>query len=129
MHEIMIADGDLENRAVIAGLCTEAGYRVTVGTNISCLLQGVLKKTARVILLGSCFDELPAADLIPLLKRCCRNLAIVVVASDISPPLSRKLRKQGIFYHLLKPVLPEDREELKQVVACALRRFNHCYCS
>jgi len=52
----------------------------------------------------------------------------VVVASDISPPLTRKLRKEGIFYHLLKPVLPEDREELKQVVACALKRPKHCYC-
>ena len=128
MHEIMIADENLENRTIMADLCTEAGYRVTVGTSITCLLQGALKKTARVILLGSCFDELPASDLIPLLKRCCRNLAIVVVASDISPPLTRKLRKEGIFYHLLKPVLPEDREELKQVVACALKRPKHCYC-
>lgn len=128
MHEIMIADENLETRAVMADLCTEAGYRVTVSTNIASVLHGVLKKTARVILLGNGFDELSAVELIPLLRRCCRNLAIIVVSDDITPPVTRTLRNERIFYHLLKPVLPEDREELKQVVACALKQPRACYC-
>lgn len=128
MHEIMIADENPENRSVMAQLCNEAGYRVTVSTNVASVLNGVLKKTARVILLGSCFDELSVTELIPLLKRCCRNLAIIVVSNDISLPVTRKLRNEGIFYHQLKPLLPEDREELKQVVACALKQPRHCYC-
>lgn len=128
MHAIMIADENIENRAVMADLCTEAGYRVTVSTSISGVLQGVLKKTVRVILLGTSFDEHAATELIPLLKRCCRNLAIIVVSNEVSAPVSRKLRSEGIFYHLLKPVLPEDREELKQVVACALKQPRNCYC-
>lgn len=127
-NAILIADENLENRNVMADLCTEAGYRVTVSTSISGVLHGVLKKTARVILLGSSFDELAAADLIPLLKRCCRHLAIIVVTNDMTPPITRKLRNEGIFYHLLKPALPEDREELKQVVACALKQPGSCYC-
>lgn len=128
MHEIMIADENLETRTVMADLCTEAGYRVTVSTNVASVLNGLLKKTARVILLGSCFDELSVTELIPLLKRCCRNLSIIVVSSDISLPVTRKLRIEGIFYHQLKPLLPEEREELKQVVACALKQPRHCYC-
>lgn len=127
MKTIMIADENLENRTMLAELCTAAGYRVSVGTSISSVLHGLLKKTAQVLLLGSSFDELAAQDLIPLLKRCRQNLAIIVVSNDISAPASRKLRKAGIFYHLLKPVMPEDREELIQAVACALRKPENCY--
>jgi DNA-binding NtrC family response regulator len=128
MNTIMIADENLETRKVMADLCIEAGYSVTVTTTAASVLQGILKKTARVVLLGNTFDELAAADLIPLLKKCCRNLTIIVVSSDISLPAIRKLRNEGIFYHLLKPVRPEDREELKQVVACAFQSPKSCYC-
>jgi CheY-like chemotaxis protein len=128
MNTIMIADENLETRKVMADLCIEAGYSVTVTTTAASVLQGILKKTARVVLLGNTFDELAAADLIPLLKKCCRNLTIIVVSSDISLPVIRKLRNEGIFYHLLKPVRPEDREELKQVVACAFQSPKSCYC-
>jgi len=128
MNTILIADENPETRKVMTDLCIEAGYKVTVTTTAASVLQGILKKTAKVILLGNSFDELAAADLIPLFKKCCRNLTIIVVSSDISLPGLRKLRNEGIFYHLLKPVLPEDREELKQVVACAFQNPKNCYC-
>jgi DNA-binding NtrC family response regulator len=128
MNHIMIADENRESRIVMANLCIEAGYNVTVTTTAAGVLQGILKKTARVILLGSSFDELAAVELIPLLKKCCRNLTIILVSNEASLPVIRKLRNEGIFYHLLKPVLPEDREELKQVVACAFHNPKSCYC-
>jgi DNA-binding NtrC family response regulator len=128
MNGILIADENLESRKVMADLCIEAGYNVTVTTTAAGVLHGILKKTARVILLGSNFDELAAADLIPLFKKCCRNLTIILVSNESSLPVIRKLRNEGIYYHLLKPVKPEDREELKQVVACAFHNHKSCYC-
>ncbi|MDY0300611.1 MAG: response regulator [Trichlorobacter sp.] len=128
MQNILIADENLESRVLLTELCSEAGYKVTVGTSIAGVLNGIIKKTARVVLLGSSFDELTAQDLIPLFKKCCTNLDIIVVSSEITPPVTRKLRKEGIFYHLLKPVLPEDKEEFRQVVACALNQPKHSYC-
>lgn len=128
MKNILIADENLETRKVMSDLCIEAGYNVTITTTAASVLQGILKKTAQVILLGNSFDELAATELIPLLKKCCRNLTIIVVSSELSLQGIRKLRNEGIFYHLLKPVLPEDREELKQVVACAFQAPKRCYC-
>lgn len=128
MNRILIADENRETRTVMTELCLEAGYSVTVSTNAASALQGILKKTVRVILLGSSFDELAITELIPLFKKCCRGLAIIVVSSDISLPTLRKLRNEGIFYHLLKPIGAEDREELKQVVACAMQAPTHCLC-
>lgn len=128
MNGILIADESQESSKVMADLCIEAGYNVTVTTTAAAVLNGILKKTARVILLGSNFDELAAIELIPLLKTCCRNLTIILVSNEASLPVIRRLRNEGIFYHLLKPVLPEDREELKQVVACAFQNIKNCYC-
>ncbi|MCE1227649.1 MAG: response regulator [Geobacteraceae bacterium] len=128
MSRILIAEEHPESRKVMADLCMEAGYSVTVTTTAAGVLQGILKKTARVILLGSSFDELAATDLIPLFKKCCRNLTIILVSNEVSLPVIRKMRNEGIFYHLLRPVLPEDREELKQVINCALHQPKRCYC-
>jgi len=128
MNGVLIAEENRESRKVMAELCIEAGYNVTVTTTAAGVLNGILKKTARVILLGSSFDELAAAELIPLLKKCCRDLTIILVSNESSLPVIRKWRNEGIFYHLLKPVLPEDREELKQVVACAFQNPKNCYC-
>ncbi len=128
MNGILIAEENRESRKIMTDLCIEAGYSVTVTTTAAGVINGILKKTAGVLLLGSSFDELTATELIPLLKKCCRNLRIILVSNDTSLPVIRRLRNEGIFYHLLNPVLPEDREEFRQVVACAFNSPDSCYC-
>jgi DNA-binding NtrC family response regulator len=124
MLGLLIADEDIDCRKQMAELFIEAGYDVIVTTSAANALHGILKNTAQVVLLGSGFDDLTAADMIPLLKRCNRKLSIILVATDASLPLIRKLRSEGIFYHALKPVSGEDREEIRQVVECAFQRCN-----
>jgi DNA-binding NtrC family response regulator len=119
MQGLLIADEDLDSRKQMADLFIDAGYNVTVTNSAANVLYGILKKTAQVVLLSSEFDELTATDLIPLLKKCNRKLTIILVSNDLSLSLIRKLRKEGIFYHALKPVKPEDREEIRQAVKCA----------
>lgn len=124
MQGLLIADKDLGCRKQMAQMFIEAGYNVIVTNSAANALDGILKNNAQVVLLGSGFDDLTAADLIPLLKRCNRNLSIILLADDASLPLLRKLRNEGIFYHALKPVNGEDREEIRQVVQCAFQRFS-----
>jgi DNA-binding NtrC family response regulator len=119
MQGVLIADENLESRKILADLCIEAGYNVTVTTTAANVLNGILKKSAQVVLLSGEFDELAAAELIPLLKKCSPDLTIILVSNETSLPIIRKMRKEGIFYHSLKPIDPADREELRQVVACA----------
>jgi DNA-binding NtrC family response regulator len=69
MQGVLIADENVESRKVLADLCIEAGYNVMVTTSAANVLHGILKKTAQVLLLSSEFDELAAAELIPLLKK------------------------------------------------------------
>jgi DNA-binding NtrC family response regulator len=124
MMGLLIADQDVDSRKQMAELFIEAGYNVIVTNSAANAINGILKKTAQVVLLGSGFDDLTAADLIPLLKKCNSKLSIILLTNDTSLPLIRKLRSEGIFYHALKPVNGEDREEIRQVVQCAFQKFN-----
>lgn len=119
MQGLLIVDEDMDCRKQMASMFIELGYNVIVTNSVESALSGILKKTAQVVLLGTKFDELSAAELIPLLKQCNRKVTIILIAADTSLPLTRKLRSEGIFYHALKPVNAEDREEILQAVQCA----------
>jgi DNA-binding NtrC family response regulator len=112
-------DGDIDCRRAMATMCTELGYHVIVTDKVANALSGILKKGAQVVLLGAQFDGMTACELIPILKTCNRKLTIILVAADTSLPMIRKLRGEGIFYHALKPLDAEDREEIRLAVQCA----------
>ncbi|WP_298433719.1 response regulator [Geobacter sp.] len=126
MLGLLIADNDTEARKQLAELFIEAGYNVIVTNSAANALYGILKKTAQVVIIGSEFDDFKAGELIPLLKKCNRNLTIILVSDDASLPVIRKLRKEGIFYHALRPVLPEDKEEIRLAVRCAFDSLMRC---
>lgn len=128
MHDILIAEEHPEAQKMMAEICSEAGFRVTVTSSVAELLQWMFKKTAGVILLASTFDELTALDLVPLLRQRCRDLPVILVSNEMPLPTIRKMRKEGIFYHLLKPILAQDKDELQQVIRCALDQSRRCYC-
>lgn len=119
MQLLLVADRDEETRSRIAGFFSGSEYEVIEADSVDVVLRDVLKKEAKVILLGSEFDGLSAREIIPLLKRCNRDLIIILVSNEESLPLIRRFRREGIFYHALKPVNSDDREELRQVVHCA----------
>ena len=119
MQTLHIADRDKETRRHIVGFFSGSEYRVIEADSMGVVLRNVLKNEARVILLGSEFDGLSAMEIIPLLKRCNQNLTIILISNVESPNLIRKVRKERIFYHALKPVNSDDREEIRQVVQCA----------
>jgi len=128
MLGLLIADGDPESRRSFSQLFIDAGYNVTVTHSAADALYGILKHTAQVVLLSKEFDEMPAAEFIPLLKQCNRDLTIILVADELSLPLTRKTRREGIFYHALKPSSTGDVEEIRQVVECAFNSLQNRPC-
>ena len=125
MSELMIAEQDRGCRTMMADLLRNQGYRVTVTDSAADTLTGILRTGAQVVLLGSKFDDLAAADLIPLLKQCNRDLTIILVSDEVPLPMIRKVRSEGIFYHALKTIRPEDAEEIRQAVQCAFDNIAH----
>jgi DNA-binding NtrC family response regulator len=121
MVSLLIADKDAATRKRMADVFIEAGYDVTVTDSAAKAIDGVLKKTAQVLLLGTQLSEVDTALLVPLLKKCNRNLMIILIADDTPLPMIRKVRKEGIFYHALRPEEPEDEEEIRQAVKYAMQ--------
>lgn len=119
MGLLLIADEDVQNRDSMTQLFGDTEYEVVAADSVDVVMRDVLKKEAQVILLGGTFDNIPASDLIPILKKCNQYLTIILISNEESLPLLRKLRREGIFYHALKPSAVEDREELLQAVRCA----------
>lgn len=123
MPGLLIADKDAGTRRKMANLLIEAGYDVMVTDSAAKTIYGVLNKTAEVVLLGTALGEFTPAELVPLLKKCNRDLMIILVADDTPLSLMRKVRQEGIFYHALRPVEPKDDEEIRQAVKCAMKNM------
>jgi len=123
MLGLLIADKDAGVRKQLASLLIDAGYDVIVTNSAMRVIHNVLKKNAQVLLLGMELNELNSAELVPLLKKCNRKLNIILVADDAPFPLMREVRKEGIFYHALRPAEPEGEEEIRQVVKCAMENL------
>ncbi len=119
MQLLLIADKDIDARREMAGIFGPEEYQVVEADSVDVVLHEVLKGDVRVVLLGSEFDGLSARELIPLLKKCKKDLTIILVSNDESLPLIRRFRREGIFYHSLKPISEDDKQELRQVVHCA----------
>lgn len=117
---ILIADKDTDVRKEVADIFIEAGYQVETTDSAVHVLCNILEKQTPVVLLGNDFDsKVASSDLIHLLKKCNRKLAVILVSDEASLPVVRKIRREGIFYHALKPSTPEDKEEIRQAVGCA----------
>ncbi|MDT8366862.1 MAG: response regulator [bacterium] len=119
MPLLLIADEDVQARDNMIQLFGETDYQVVAANSVDVVMRDVIKKEAQVVLLGNAFDNIPAGELIPLLKKCNQKLTIIFVSNEESLPLLIKLRGEGVFYHALKPAAGEDREELLQAVKCA----------
>lgn len=118
-ENLLILEEDRECRRQMSQMFAEAGYQVMAASSVTGAMCDILKKTVQVVLLGGKFDDLTAADLVPLLKKCNNKLRIILVAAETSLPLLRKLRKEGIFYYALKSHSTVDLAEIHQAVACA----------
>jgi len=122
MLGLLIADDDASSRARLQGLLADAGYDVLVTGSAAQVVDVILKNVAKVVILGNNIDGLSVADLLPVLHKCRSDLKIIIASEEIPLSGMRRLRREGIFYHILKPVGQEDRDEVRQVVECAFRK-------
>jgi DNA-binding NtrC family response regulator len=119
MQGLLIADKDREAMEKTADIFNDAGYDVSMTDSVGTALNSILKGSAQVAIISNEFDEITAKDLVPLLKLCNQDLNIILVSTEMTMETEKVLRREGIFYHLLKTAKAEDQEELRQAVKCA----------
>jgi len=87
---------------------------------VSELIRKVRKGHIDVVLLDDEMEGVKAFDLVPLFKKINERIQVIVISSEASLGLVKRLRGAGIFYHAMKPV---DLEEVKSAVECAFEKI------
>lgn len=119
---ILVADKDTAFLREVTDHFSEAGYHVETTDSAVRVISNILEKQTPVVLLGSDFDKkINLLELVRLLKKCNRHLAVILVSDEASLPIVKRIRKEGIFYYALRPTTPQDTNEIKQAVECALK--------
>ncbi len=119
MLGLLIADDDAGSRTRLAEMLREEGYDVVTTHSAAHAIEGVMKDVARVVILGGSVDGLSVTQLLPVLKKCKADLKVIIASEEPPIEVVRRLRREGIFYYLVKPLGSEDGDEVRQVVQCA----------
>jgi len=97
------------------------GYKVEMAKMVSEMIRKVRKGNIHVVLLDDEIEGVKAYDLVPLFKKIDDKIQIIVISSEVSLGLVKRLRGAGIFYQAMKPV---DLEEIKSAVECAFEKID-----
>jgi len=96
------------------------GYRVEAARALSEMIRKVQKNHFEVLLLDDEIEGLKASDIVSLLKKINSRVQVIMISSEESLGLVRRLRGAGIFYQAMKPV---DMEEIRSAVECAFEKI------
>jgi DNA-binding NtrC family response regulator len=96
------------------------GYKVEMAKVMSEIIRKVRKGNIHVILIDDEIEGIKACDVVPLLKNIHSKIQIIVISSEESIGLLKRLRGAGIFYQAMKPI---DLGEVKAAVECAFGKI------
>jgi DNA-binding NtrC family response regulator len=96
------------------------GYKVEATKAMSEMIRRIRKGNIQVILIDDEIEGVKTCDVVPLLKNINPKIQIIVISSEESIGLVKRLRGAGIFYQAMKPV---DLGEVKSAVECAFGKI------
>lgn len=96
------------------------GYKVETTKVMSELIRKIRKKNIHVILIDDEIEGVKACDVVSVLKQIDPKIQIIVISSEESLGLVKRLRGAGIFYQAMKPI---DLGEVKSAVECAFEKI------
>ncbi len=123
-RKILIADKDSAAREKLAQFFENSHFEVETTASAAYAIAKIVQKNEPIVILGDSFEEkIASVDVIALMRKCNKNLRIILVSDDSSLETLRRIREDGIFFHALRPHNQEDNEELRSAVECAVESF------
>jgi len=123
MNGLLIANKNEAARENLANLFSADEYQITKADSVANALEGIINKEIQVVVIDGNYDEQNVVKLIPLLKKCNRNISIIMVSDEMPIDLVRRIRKEGIFYHALRTAGEDNYEEIYQAVCYAFKKY------
>lgn len=93
------------------------GYQVIAVERGSDALLVVAEESAGLVILDISIEDPSGARTVEILRKMRPRLPVIVLSGDHSVEAGRQILQHGVFYYFLKPVNPE---ELDQIVRLAL---------
>ena len=123
-RKILIADRNDEARKQMATFFENSHFEVETTASAAYAIAKIVQKHEPIVILGDSFEEkIASVDVIALMRKCNKDLRIILVSDDSSLETLRRVREDGIFYHALRPHNQQDNEELRSAVECAVDGF------
>ena len=123
MRGLLIANKNIEARNKLANLFKNDDYQVVTTDSVANSLEAIINKEIQVVVLDGFYDEHNVAKLVPQLKKCNRNISIILVTDDMPLNLVKKIRQEGIFYHALRPTADDHFMEIQEAVVFAFKKY------
>jgi len=98
----------------------DIGYKVETANRVSEMIRKIRKGHIPVVLLEDEIEGVKAFDLVPLFRNISEKTQVIVISSEVSLGLVKRLRGAGIFYQAMKPV---DLEEVQSAIGCAFEKI------
>jgi FixJ family two-component response regulator len=123
MRGLLIANKNRGAGDKLAELFADDNYRVVTTDSVANALEAIINKEIQVVVLDGLYNEQNVAKLVPLLKKCNRNISIILVTDDMPMDLVKKIRQEGIFYHALRPTADDHFLEIREAIQCAFKKY------
>ena len=124
VRKILIADKDSTARKELADFFENSHFEVETTASAAYAIAKIVQKHEPIVILGDSFEEkIASVDVIALMRKCNKDLRIILVSDDSSLETLRRIREDGIFFHALRPHNQADNEELRSAVECAVESF------
>lgn len=120
METLFIADGNLPACEEMARLFSLEGFHVVPSGSVVEILREVRGLKPRVLLLSGKLNDLPSAELIPLLRKCNKNLKIILVGEELPPVVRDRIGHEGVVFFRQTPMTPSEKADLIEVVRRAM---------
>src|SRR4030066_291541 len=79
------------------------GYKIETTKVMSEMIRKIREGNIHVILIDDEIERVKACDVVPLLKNINPKIQIIVISSEESIPIAKRLRGTGFFYKAMKP--------------------------
>lgn len=118
--KVLIAYEEDASARSLANFLQGFGYKVERAHEVSQIVRSVRHDKVDVILIDDEVEGVKACDLVPLVKSMSAKIQIIVISSEESLGLLKRLRGAGIFYQAMKPI---DLDEIRSAVMCAFEKI------
>jgi len=124
-RKILIVDKDSVPREKLVEFFENSHFEVETTASAAYAIAKVVQKHNPIVILGDSFEErIASVEVIALMRKCNKNLRIILISDDSAIENLRQIHENGIYFHTLKSHGQADNEGLRSAVECAVEGFN-----